>query len=62
MSEDYTKEFKYLDKLRDKGSVNMYDASGPLAVKFGINKGSAIHILKHWMLAQNRQSRDEVLG
>lgn len=41
---------KFLDDLREEGSVNMHGSHKNLADEFDLNMGEAIAIVKEWML------------
>ena len=43
------KAFKYLNKLRESGEVNMFGARPYLMKKFGVKQSEASDILSDWM-------------
>jgi hypothetical protein len=45
----YETEFKYLEKLRKRGTTNMYGAAPYLVSEFTINIDEARKILNLWM-------------
>ena len=56
--------FKYLDSLRESGTINMYGAAAYLAEMFDIdNRDEARTILKEWMRTfEERSNRDDSSG
>lgn len=56
---NFDKEYKYLDKLAKKESdTPMIDAAPLLVKKFGIDRGTAMYILKQWMIRSTGKQRD----
>lgn len=41
--------FDYLDKLRERGITNMFNATSYIRSTFGIDKFEANNLLKDWM-------------
>jgi len=41
--------FRFLNQLRESGSINMFGASPVLAESFGISLKEARVVLSHWM-------------
>jgi hypothetical protein len=41
--------FRFLNQLRESGSINMFGASPVLAESFGISVKEARVVLSHWM-------------
>jgi len=41
--------FRFLNQLRESGSINMFGASPVLAESFGISSKEARVVLAHWM-------------
>jgi hypothetical protein len=57
VTSDYSKQIKYLYKLKDKG-VTMIDAAPQLMDKYPeLDKGTAMHIVKLWMLDSTKRPR-----
>ena len=50
----------YLEKLRRSGEINMFGATIPLALKFGLTQGEARDILADWMKNYNRDDYEDV--
>ena len=49
MKKEWMKYYKYLEKLRQSGEVNMYGAVPYLQNKFGLSYSDAKVILLNWM-------------
>jgi hypothetical protein len=47
--DDLNSIFRYLDRLRDSGAVNMFGVRLMVSAQFGIDKGEAGKALAAWM-------------
>lgn len=47
---------EFLNKLRDEGNINMYEAVWPLQQAFSLESKDAERILRQWMQHPNRVS------
>lgn len=61
MATEVRKEFLYLNRLREKGVVNMFGAAACLADKFGLSHDAASAVLLEWMqwVKSNPRNREE---
>lgn len=60
MKDKMTLYFAYLDRLRDIGAANMYDAVVPLMSRFGLSVEEAQSVLKGWMIREGDQANHSI--
>lgn len=61
MATEVRKEFLYLNRLRDRGAVNMFGAALYLADTFDLSRDAARTVLLEWMqwVESNPRNREE---
>jgi hypothetical protein len=62
MEAELLEQYKYLVRLRDRGTVNMFGADECLQKVFGLDRREAPKVLMDWMssfnLPENEQPKD----